>query len=50
MATATLLYGNLGLLMDLFRENPEAAADFFDLSLIRENGAAEEPAPAPPAA
>ena len=49
LATAEMLYGNLGALMDLFRAGPEAAADFYDLALIRTGGDAAPEPPAPPA-
>lgn len=45
---ATLMYGNLGVLMDLYRENPAAIEDFWDLSLIREKGSDPEEPPTPP--
>jgi hypothetical protein len=51
VAAAEMMYGNLGVLMDAFRASPEAVADFFDLSLIRETGGEDEDAnaPTPPA-
>jgi hypothetical protein len=48
VATAEMMYGNLGLLMDAFRATPAAVADFFDLSIIRDTAPAE-PLPATPA-
>lgn len=45
-----LLYGNLGLLMDLHRKNRPAIANYFDLQTLRETGPDEEPVtPTPPA-
>lgn len=44
---ATLMYGNLGVLMDLHRENPSAIEDFWDLSLIRTTGSDEDESAAP---
>ncbi|MDX2081111.1 MAG: hypothetical protein SFU53_10030 [Terrimicrobiaceae bacterium] len=46
-STATMMYGNLGVLMDLYRENPAAIEDFWDLSLIRETGGSDEEEPTP---
>lgn len=43
VTAAVMMYGNLGVLMDLYRATPEAVADYWDLSLIREGGAAEPP-------
>ncbi len=47
LATAEMLYGNLGLLMNAFRANPDAVTDFFDLAIIRDAGANATPATSP---
>lgn len=35
LATAEMLYGNLGVLMDTYRATPERITQFFNLSLVR---------------
>jgi len=49
VATAALLYGNLGLLMDIYRETPDRITDFYELSIIRRKADEdEEEDPVPP--
>lgn len=53
LEASRVLYGNLGVLMDIYQQNPAAIAGFFELTLLRDTGggsAPEEPgAPTPPA-
>jgi hypothetical protein len=48
LACAEMLYGNLGVLMDLYRATPLAVGDFYDLSIIRDGGSGVVEPPAPP--
>jgi hypothetical protein len=49
IAAANMLYGNLGRLMDKYRDNPLLVEKFFDLSLLRStvNGNGGTPVPEP---
>jgi len=40
--SANMMYGDLGILMDKFRDNPTQIERFFDLEAIRQTGAEEE--------
>ena len=51
LAVACELYGNMGMLMYIYRANPEQVANFFDLQAVRKSGSSDNGTPpvTPPA-
>ena len=45
---ATVLYGNVGMLMHIYRETPAQVAGFFDLDTLRRPASTPDAAPPPP--
>ena len=47
-ACANLMYGNLGVLMDIFKDTPDSITDYWEIQLLQSSGSTPESSPGEP--